>query len=149
MSLSSSPWGDVKVMGLVTKVVHVMVNALQLGMREIKWLWEDSELIECVSTTHAGHMFCDGIKCFSSYGCHTHRLAWACSCVCRMIWTPPPETVKIPLQYVGGGNAVSHCATWNTENKWMIINQCKCQYIPFTIKSFQHGLTLQSESLIF
>ena len=48
MSVTSSAWGDVKGMGLVTEVVKVMNNALQIGISEIKWPLEESELVGCV-----------------------------------------------------------------------------------------------------
>ena len=48
MSLTSSSWGDVKAMTLATEVVEIMNHALQLGLQEIKWLRDDSEMMGCV-----------------------------------------------------------------------------------------------------
>ena len=48
LSLTSSEWGEVKVMQLITEVVHVMDAALELQIKEIAWLREDSKLVGCI-----------------------------------------------------------------------------------------------------
>ena len=48
LSLTSSEWGEVKVMQLITEVVHVMDAALELQMNEIAWWREDSKLVGCI-----------------------------------------------------------------------------------------------------
>ena len=47
-SLTSARWGDMNVMALVTEVIEVMDHALGLGIQDMKWLREDSQLTGCI-----------------------------------------------------------------------------------------------------
>ena len=46
--LTSSECGEMKVMQLITEVVHVMDAAMAIQINEIAWLREDSKLAECI-----------------------------------------------------------------------------------------------------
>ena len=41
MSLTESDWDEFKVMALVTKMVHVMIEVTPLQVKKIEWLRED------------------------------------------------------------------------------------------------------------
>ena len=48
ISLTNSRWGEIRVMALVTALVHVLEKVAPLGVEKIGWLREDARAVGCI-----------------------------------------------------------------------------------------------------
>ena len=70
LSLTSSEWREVKVMHLITEIIHVMDAALELQINEIAWLREDRQQTGGVHPPiHVGCHLCKACDVLPSFGC--------------------------------------------------------------------------------
>ena len=48
ISLTNSRWGEIRVMALLTALVHVLEKVVPLGVEKIGWLREDARAVGCI-----------------------------------------------------------------------------------------------------